>query len=231
MNRRNQRVRPRGPFINSRVRSANKLQNNGAAPKGSADPRRIKLTPWWQVTLNLEKLLNEHTVNAFSLDDLNASLQAVLGLAARPSYDYRIIRCDVWGKGSSVGLRVSDMAINSNLYELKDTDSKNHFPHVHYIWPKSISAFSIGSSTVPLFNVINYDGQSQNVIVYLQVMWRPRPTNPSFQVDPSWISSQPTSSPSTKEVFEEEVQTLKSSLSASLVCLNSFTSEGVTTLV
>jgi len=230
MNRRNQRVRPRGPFINSRVRSANKLQNNGAAPKGSADPRRIKLTPWWQVTLNLEKSLPGHSVTSFNLDDLNASLQAVLGLSTAPTYDYRIIRCDVWGKGSSVGLRVSDMSSNANLYELKDTDSKNHFPHIHYIWPKSISAFSIGSSAAALFKVINYDSQAQDVIVYLQVMWRPRPSNPTFQADASWISSTP--SPSTKGVCEE-VQTLKSSLSASLLNLHEqfLSSEGVTTLV
>lgn len=165
--------------VANRLRADNRAQNSGNVVRGRPDPNSFTAYPWWSLIV-VYKLpaVKPNTEILITTTALNNYMKTVLFIdPVITDAVYRISRVDVWNQtpGHSITLLPADWTKNIQLTRIDDTPGLNHYSHVHFIYPKSISATPIKQSdTTSIGNILTTTETGDNKLeIRIHLLWKP----------------------------------------------------------
>lgn len=175
--KRSSRRRARTPRVPRSVRTA----FNGVVPKGRPDPPSVTQKPWNSIVLEDNNMVDHDTLIVYRYTALIDFLttQTNIATTAPDIFEFRISRVDLWNlSGGTIAGSFGDLlnlTTDSPIANLQDSPGRNHWSHVHYVWPRSHQNQVLnGSPSAVYFSVRTgvSDTEPQDVRCHVHVLWR-----------------------------------------------------------
>lgn len=167
--------RPRSGVVAQQVTALKHAVNGQVLKNLPADPPTHVASPWNSATLS-DKYASDGYVSS---GNVLRTMQEQLRVPKDFLVDFRVLSCRAWETaGHGLGLYPADLIDSDKDYlaRIEDLPGKNQWSRAGYVWPKThqnrVIAAKTGAETVPIVYLNTPSGDSTQVELYLNVLWR-----------------------------------------------------------